>query len=317
MEKYYFVEAKIPLDLEARIDHLSREEFDCDGVEEFAIEEAKVDEILGERSYSGGDVPESVINEVEEVLKAEGVFKKYYFSNISLSENFKKCLFDDFVILSEVREQEVKDWNEEWKKTYEPILVNNDLEIIPEWEKESYASQTKKQIFIYPGQGFGTGGHETTFLCLKLFLEYNKSEITECLDFGCGSGILGIGLKLFHQKSSVDLYDIDAEALKNSVQNIELNEFVVEDFKLLLPDQRAQIDKKYDLVFANILQNVLLLEKEYLAKSLNPGGKLILSGLLQGQENEVIKAYQDMNLDLSLVEVAKKGDWVAVLMEQA
>ena len=73
--------------------------------------------------------------------------------------------------------------------------------------------------------------------------------------------------------------------------------------------------EKYNLVYANILQNVLLLETDYLTNSLHSGGALILSGLLAGQEEEVIKSYKEKNPNLQFVETIKKGDWVAVLME--
>ncbi len=110
------------------------------------------------------------------------------------------------------------------------------------------------------------------------------------------------------------MYDIDEEALENADQNITLNEQNKDDFELILPRKRCKIEKKYSLVFANILQNVLLLESEYLANSLKPGGAIILSGLLKGQEVEVINTFESKNPNLKFQRVLEKGDWVAVLM---
>jgi ribosomal protein L11 methyltransferase len=316
MEMYYYLESRIPLELEDQVDACAHGEYQCTGIEEFSIEEAKVDEILGERSYSGGDVPESVINEVESTLKNEGIDKKYYFTTVEDAKIFLSHLKQNFSISSKVVSMEVKDWDEEWKKSYAPILVGSELEVVPEWQKDSYVSNSQNKLFIYPGRGFGTGSHETTFLCLKhlLNLVSDKVEMKSCLDFGCGSGILGIAFKMFFNVGPIDLYDIDSEALENSVQNIELNKYNVKDFALILPKEREVINRKYSLVFANILQNVLLLESEYLASCLEDDGHLILSGLLAGQEKEVIDAIQSHNPNLKYIETLAKGDWVAVLM---
>jgi ribosomal protein L11 methyltransferase len=317
MENYYYIEARIPLELEDQIDAIAHQRFESTGIEEFSIDEPRVDEILGDRSYSGGDLPVAVLNEVEDVVKAAGTLKKYYFNSKNSSKIFNAYLLDSFKIVSEIIAKEVKDWNEEWKKSYSPITVGSELEIIPSWDKESYQSKTQQQIYIYPGMGFGTGSHETTFLCLKLLLSVlNKTKkFKDCLDFGCGSGILGIATKIFDSKSNIDLYDIDKEALDNSVQNIELNELSLDEFQLLLPNGREKIERKYNLVYANILQNVLLQEKEYLTGSLQASGSLILSGLLSGQEDEVITQYIKQNSKLKHVETVTKGDWVAVHME--
>lgn len=313
---YYYVEVSIPFKLGETIDNVARAEFLSTGIEEFSMDEPEVDELLGERSYSGGDVPESVLNEVDEKKSSEEQ-KKYYFSSEEFANNFISYLDQNFQIKGRVIREEVKDWNEEWRKSYAKIIVNDEFQIIPEWEK-NIDDDLDNSIYIYPGQGFGTGGHETTFLCLSLYLELaqNALNLTDCLDFGCGSGILGLSCLKRFPTASVDLYDIDKEALKNTQQNIDLNEIDNGKLKLLLPDDRDQINRKYDLVFANILQNVLLHEKKYLTHSLKKDGVLILSGLLNGQEEEVISQYKGENKALSFIKTLKKGDWVAVAFKQ-
>lgn len=313
---YYYLEAIVPAESENLIDSQAHKEFNCTGIEEFSIEEGKVDSILGDRSYSGGDVPTSVINEVEATLKNESTSKKYYFGTEKEVLIFKNFLKDDFSLDSTFITEEIKDWDQEWKKTYSPISVGEELEVIPEWQKESYKSDAEKKIFIYPGRGFGTGSHETTFLCLKHLLNIlrENNKLDSCLDFGCGSGILGIAYKMFYEHSLIDLYDIDPEALENSIQNIELNDYKTSEFNLLLPKDRKSIEKKYSLVFANILQNILLLESEYLANSIEDGGFLILSGLLKGQEVQVIQEIEKKNNKVTHIETLEQGDWVAVLM---
>src|SRR5690606_10010880 len=124
-----------------------------------------------------------------------------------------------------------EDWNAEWKKHYSPIKVNELLEVIPSW-KDDYVSTTSQKIFINPGMGFGTGSHETTFLCLKLFTEELLSNnIETVLDFGCGSGILGLSTFLFFPEARVDFYDIDLEANKNCFDNAEINKLASKSFR--------------------------------------------------------------------------------------
>src|SRR5690606_13881372 len=118
----------------------------------------------------------------------------------------------------------------------------SEFRVVPSWEK---GGDETGNLYIYPGMGFGTGGHETTFLCLKLYKKY-VIETKLCLDFGCGSGILGLATFLFNKNNAVDLFDIDESALENSKQNIELNHFSARNFNLLLPTQEIVIKKKYD-----------------------------------------------------------------------
>lgn len=315
MDKYYYVEIALNIEFQQEIDDLAYKNYGCQGVEDFSIDEPKVDAILGERSYSGGDIPVDVITEVEAVIENESPFRKYFFPDLELSESFILKLKSQFEISAKLLSADIQDWNQEWRKHYKEIIVSPRLAIVPAWEKEEKLVDNKEKIFIYPGMGFGTGEHETTFLCMQSFEQF-REELTaspECLDFGCGSGILGIAVnKVFG--SPVDLYDIDPAALENCKQNILLNDLSEQDFQFLLPKERALIDKKYDLVFANILQNILLEEQAYLAKCLKPGGRIILSGLLSGQEHEVISAYLSQNKDLHHLRTQALGDWVAVEM---
>lgn len=315
MNSYFYLETTLPVDLEAKIEALAFSDYACQGVEEFSIDEPRVDEILGERSYSGGDLPISVIQEVESTVQGNSCRKKFYFESEQATNNFKFFLKDKHALNSEVYSAQVEDWNEEWKKSYKPIVISEQFQVTPAWDKETTVDNDVKHVFIYPGMGFGTGGHETTFLCLKLLDQIKETlpKYSYCLDFGCGSGILGIALRVL-MPSKTDMYDIDEDALLNCKQNIEINDLDQKEFKLLLPSDRKQIEKKYDLVFANILQNVLLAENDYLARSVKTGGYLILSGLLKGQEQEVIDLLTVTNTNLEYQETLTKGDWVAVLM---
>ena len=311
MEKYYYCELKLLEEHELDIDTIALEAFRCTGIEEFSIDEPTVDEILGERSYSGGDLPLEVINEVEERLRDNEARKKYYFNERAQALSFSKEISEKFSVPVQFIEKDSEDWNEKWRETFHKIEVAQNLRVVPSWEKEGTAS-SDADIYIYPGMGFGTGGHETTYLCLKIFSELDLESYRkkECLDFGCGSGILGIAAQHLNDMT-VDYYDIDQEALVNCKQNLELNNIEL-GHKLLLPNERSVIDKKYDLIFANILQNILLEEADFLCGGLRNNGKLIVSGLLRSQDQIIEKTYLDKNEKLKHIRTITKGDWVAM-----
>lgn len=300
------------------INAFALDDFFCDGIEEFSLEESRVDEILGERAYSGGDIPESLIDEVEAATIDQDVFTyKYFFyqgdfeKNVSDFVFFLKENYSEFPLFT--AQKDFEDWNAEWKKFYTPIIVSSRLEIIPEWLKETRIESPAQKVYIYPGMGFGTGTHETTFLCLSLFDKIldDLESGSGCLDFGCGSGILGIAA--LKTKDMQTLFcDIDKSALDNCIQNLLLN-FEGENLEgtSLVIRERFSVGKKYSLVFANILEHVLLLEKKTILDSLLKDGYLIVSGLLNHQVDTIVEAYKP----LKKITVVSKNDWSAVLFQ--
>lgn len=298
------------------VNMIALNDFEVDGIEEFSMEEARVDEILGERAYSGGDVPESVIDEVIDISHEQDrkEFNYFFFQgDINRANDFVKAL-EGMDLKITVKDEEYSDWNEVWKKHYAPIEVTKDLSVIPEWFKEEGYKENNNNIYIIPGMGFGTGEHETTYLCLKHFMAVKESfkDRDVCLDFGCGSGILGIGA-IKKSNMLVDFVDIDPAALDNCHENLKLN---LNEERLsghrLIARKRFKEDEKYKLVFANILMHVLFTEKELLLNSLAEGAYLVLSGILNEQVDEVLKEYSS----LTKVDVLSKGDWSAILLKK-
>jgi ribosomal protein L11 methyltransferase len=311
MNSYYIVSVLSKDNEDLDLAELALKEFNSTGVEEFSLDEATVDEILGERSYSGGDLPESVLDEVNTKAKDYSELYKFYFSN---KEDAGSFLFEvsNHSLNAKLTEHTQEDWNQEWKKHYKQIVVNDELIIAPEWEKDV---ESKHVLYIQPGMGFGTGSHETTFLCLKKYLELpNAKDKIQVLDFGSGSGILGLATLLLNKENQVALYDIDPEAMINADQNIAINNMQNLNIVKVLPNNRDQIEKEYDLVFANILQNILELEKDNLKKSIKKDGYIILSGLLKDQVDETKNSYQQ--LGLSFVDSEIKGDWGVLVFKK-
>jgi ribosomal protein L11 methyltransferase len=279
------------------------------GIEEFSLSEAEVDALLGERSYSGGDLPQEVLDEVEQKVLSRATNYRFFFDSEIAARSFSDECHKKFLAEVQIEQQQSHDWNAEWKKHYSPIKINEQLEIIPAWMNE-YTSNSRQQLYINPGMGFGTGSHETTFLCLKLFTEELKHSPQSVLDFGSGSGILGLAVFKFFPEAMIDFYDIDPEANKNCYQNAELNHLQDHAFRLLLPELREKLKSQYDLVFANILESILYQEKSYLVEVTKAGGSLILSGLLRHQASGIIQAYE--NAGMKLIRSLEKGDWAAL-----
>lgn len=296
------------------IESMAMNDFSALGIEEFSLNESEVDEILGDRSYSGGDLTQDVLDEVENWVLGRPNNYRFFFTNGPNATSFHDEIKNLFLCESQVEEQKTQDWNAEWKKHYAPITVNENLEIIPSW-KIDHKSNSREQIYIYPGMGFGTGSHETTFLCLKQFTDYLlDSRLEAVLDFGSGSGILGLSVFKFFKEAKVDFYDIDPEANKNCYQNAQTNNLEAYSFRLLLPDFRDKILDQYDLVFANILESILMQEKNYLISRVRPKGFLILSGLLRPQAKGIIDTYTKDGM--ILLNHAEKGDWASLLFRK-
>ncbi len=276
------------------------------GIEEMSLEEAEVDEILGEESFCGGDLPIELIEKLEMAQSQMG--KKIFFNDFVDAKKamiFLNQLDPEAQIKLESREQE--DWQENWRLYYKKVeLLDGKIVILPEWDKEQ--PETDLLIRINPGQGFGTGTHETTQLCLEWLLDRDFKKV---LDFGCGSGILGIGAQKLDSSVTCDYYDIDANALENCLDNIGLNG-ITDNFKIYQPDEKIKLNfNSYDLVFANILAPVLI-EESKLLKSLK-APTLILSGLLEDQVTTVMSAYTD---EYEVEGIKTRNQWVSLLLKR-
>lgn len=317
MEEKYYYSLEVLFQEISEVDYfqannLAFEEYNCQGVEEFNLNESAVDEILGKEALLGAEVNEYIINKIEKsVDRGKGTTVKYNFLDEQNAIGFKNYLESlKKPPLCQLKRNPYEDWNLEWKKHYKAINISSRLKIVPEWEKDKDA---EGKVFINPGMGFGTGSHETTYLCLK-FLDELSDPPKKCLDFGCGSGILGISaIKLFN--STVDFVDVSKEALTNCYENLVLNfkEDALEGSSIIIRE-RFLPKKDYDLIFANILEVILLSERDSILNCLKPKGKLIISGLLNEQRDNFLKKFNESD-SLELLEIKTQGDWCAILME--
>ncbi|MDU4732515.1 50S ribosomal protein L11 methyltransferase, partial [Finegoldia magna] len=206
--------------------------------------------------------------------------------------------------ISKNKEIEDMDWANEWKKYYEPFYIGNIL-IKPSWIDIDESDH--KVVEINPGMAFGTGLHETTNLCIEQLQELNLIDKI-VLDIGCGSGILSVVSSKLGAKE-VFATDIDPLAIKATLENANLNK--ISNINAVKGSLLDNVDKKYDVVVANILLNVLDILIPDLPKALKKDGVFICSGLINSQRDNIVNTLEKNNLEI--VEVSEKGEWISII----
>lgn len=178
-----------------------------------------------------------------------------------------------------------EDWVRKSLDLFKPMCFGKKIWVYPSWHQPPDANAFN--ILIDPGLAFGTGMHPTTALCLQWLDQLEKVPET-VIDYGCGSGILGIAaLKLGAKK--VLAIDHDEAALSATAANAEQNGIAPLTLTTLLPDQVPS--QTADLLFANILAEPLITLSPTFAKLTHPGAYLVLSGILHHQVQKLIECY--------------------------
>ena len=193
-----------------------------------------------------------------------------------------------------------KDWQEEWVQSSKPMRFGEKLWIYPDHLIDNL--EGKVCVNLNPGLAFGTGSHPTTRLCLE-WLEKSNLDQKSVLDYGCGSGILGISAIKLGAKS-VTAIDLDPQAVIASKNNAEKNH-VQQEIKIT--DNNKKIEKNFNIIVANILAKPLIELAPYFYKKLNQDGVICLSGILEGQINIIKDAYLRY---FNLSEIKIKDGWV-------
>jgi ribosomal protein L11 methyltransferase len=283
-----------------------------------------ISEVLG-RFVEGGVAVESNVryNDAEDEGTPYGPVRIYGYLpvNESLEENRRK-MEESIWYLGRIQPLpdpvytpiEDQDWMNSWKANYKPIEIGKNMMIVPAWMNPD--TKGRIPLRIDPSMAFGTGTHPTTQLCLVLLEKYLISEV-DVLDVGCGSGILSIAAVKLGAQAAYGV-DIDPLSVKASYENAELNEvtgkviFKQGSVAEVLVDN--QIPHTAPLVMANILAPVIIrLLDAGLHQLVSTGGKIILSGILDHQADDVIRACQENGLQL--VEKIQSQDWVALAMQ--
>jgi ribosomal protein L11 methyltransferase len=177
-----------------------------------------------------------------------------------------------------------KNWNDEWEKNYEPVIVNEKVAVRASFHPmiESAACN----IVITPKMSFGTGHHSTTHLMLAQMSNMHFAN-KSVLDYGCGTGVLGIYASV-QGASNICLCDIDDWCVENTIENIGLN--AAENCTVLKCNITETPNEQYDLVCANINLNILVDNIAAIVQRLKEGGDLLLSGFFES-DAQILEHY--------------------------
>ncbi len=220
----------------------------------------------------------------------------------SWSDNLVRALFDDEAAadrallqllalgtlsdLSGVRQQDVpeQDWVRLTQSQFQPLCIEQRLWIVPSWHEPP--ATPAPVLRLDPGLAFGSGTHATTQLCLRWLALHPQLRGLRLLDYGCGSGILALAARLLGA-GEVAAVDIDEVAVQATQANAQANALELDHCSHVdaLPERR------FDIVLANILASPLRVLAPLLAARCVPGGRLVLSGILERQAEELIEVY--------------------------
>ncbi len=211
----------------------------------------------------------------------------------------------------EVKTVKDTDWNENFKKHFTTFRAAGNIVIKPTWEDYN-SGEEDIVIEMDPGMAFGSGTHETTKMCLELVQKYMQKG-AKVLDVGCGSGILGMAcaklgakrvLALDHDNVSVKVTKDNAEA--NGIANLEARQ----------SDLLQNADsKKYDIVLANIIADIILRLNENVSVYLAQDAVYIVSGIIDSREQDIVTSLKQNGFEIA--EMLSSGDWRAIAAKKA
>jgi ribosomal protein L11 methyltransferase len=202
---------------------------------------------------------------------------------------------------------EKKNWNEEWEKNYEPIVVDDTCIIRAEFHKPQRSYPL--DVIITPKMSFGTGHHQTTYLMVKAQLQLEHSNKV-VMDAGTGTAVLAIVASKRGAKK-VEAFDIDEWSVLNGTENAQVNgctNITVRQGKI----SDLTFEDSFDLILANINRNILLGEMHQYATYLNPDGQLLLSGFYEKDIPALLTEAQ--RYSLHQVATDTRENWACLLL---
>lgn len=223
--------------------------------------------------------------------------------NANILDEIQILNSDEFEIAYTFDEIEQTNWNAEWEKNFNPIVVDELCAVRAPFHKPF---DTKYDIVIEPKMSFGTGHHETTHMMMQHILknDFNNKSV---LDMGCGTGVLAI-LSEMKGASKVDAIDIDNWCYINSLENVERNNG--KNITVYEGDAKLLSGKHYDIIIANINRNILLQDLKQYTACLSDNGMLFLSGFYE-DDIKIIEAECNKYM-LKCVETIERNNWVSL-----
>ena len=265
-----------------------------------------VEEEVFNKSNQDGVLIKTYIPEERNVLELVETIK----AKISLLPDCGLDIGEGSVSLSNVNES---DWANEWKKYYKPTKIGQKIVVKPTWE-DYEVKEGDLVIELDPGMAFGTGTHETTSMCIEA-LQDIVFEGDEVLDIGCGSGILSV-TALLCGANRADATDIDRNAVNVAYENAELNGVkdrlhATEDNILSAESPIRTAGKKYNVVIANIVADVIIEICGFVKTLIKPYGCFVASGIISERLDDVVKAMNDNGLCVAAIH--EKRGWNCII----
>lgn len=253
-------------------------QFDLDGITEF-------DDGIKLFVESGKSISEEDITSVLEYARGEGLINEYY---------IQREIIED------------KNWNEDYEKNVKVIEVTDRIVIKPSF-KEYQSDASKIVITIDPKMSFGTGEHETTKLMIRMIEMYvcNNDFV---LDVGSGTGVLAISSVLLGAGKSIGI-DNDEWCLLNGKENVSMNT-LDQKVEIRKAEIHQIVEKNFDLILANINKHILMDIVPHLRAKIKETGKLIVSGLLKSDFEDIIDKFAFYNF--VMIEKTELGDWISI-----
>lgn len=238
---------------------------------------------------------------IEENHKLEVFFNENQWSKNILTE-IAVLKNQSFKINFRIKKIKNENWNKTWESKFNPVLISENCVV----RSSSHSTYNfKYEIIINPEMSFGTGHHETTYLCMRELLDMESLVSLEFLDYGCGTGILSILAEKLKAKH-IDAIDIDFRTIKNSLENVKINN--CKKINLIQGDVSQLNKKKYDIIVCNLEKNIIINYIEKFTKLLKTRGILILSGYLRQDFLEIKNCCEKNNLILQNKKI--KNDWI-------
>ncbi len=245
----------------------------------------------------------------------EGGFSAYLpaVEDVAAAETYLAELQSRFDFTWEKEFLPAQNWNEVWEANFQPVVVDDFCGIRAEFHEPLIG--VEHELVIQPKMAFGTGHHETTFMCIQLMRDLPLAG-TSVFDFGCGTGVLAI-LSSKLGAACLDALDIEKEAVENTLENCQRNgvenihtwQGTLEDF--LEKNMGNCRENGYDVVLANINRNVILASLPLLKALIRAGGWAIFSGFIAEDESLMRLSLQEGGFEVEKIQ--RKNNWLAML----
>ncbi len=261
--------------------------------------EPGVEILIAELGYAG----------FESFVETEGGVTAYIQKeewNASILDDINILKSEEFEITHTFEDIEQVNWNEEWEKNFNPIIVDDQCSVRAPFHDRP---NTKYDIVIEPKMSFGTGHHETTHMMIQHILK-NDFKGKSVLDMGCGTGVLAI-LAAMKEANKIDAIDIDNWCYVNSLENVERNN--ASHITVLEGDASLLKGRRYDIIIANINRNILLKDISIYASCLNEEGQLFLSGFY---DNDIPLIMEESNkYGLEFHTKLERNSWASIQLK--